>query len=135
MEEQWDREHPQAAESERIANLEAELAEKQRVLDLLLNPHAVHTNILRGFLPLTKAQAIHIAHLPANVEEKLAALDWTPISPENPVQTGDEVLTRERSSVFVPEAGHLKGCPTEEWLALGYTHRRPLNAPEEASER
>lgn len=60
---------------------------------------------------------------------RLAALDWIPISPENPVQTGDEVLTRERSSVFVPEAGHLKGCPTEEWLALGYTHRRPLNPP------
>lgn len=62
------------AKNERIAKLEAELAEKQRVLDLLLDPHAVFINIKRGTLPLTKAQAIHIAGLPANVEEELAAL-------------------------------------------------------------
>lgn len=43
-------------------------------LALLTDPAAVHANILRGTLPLTKAQAIHIAGLPADVEEQLKNL-------------------------------------------------------------
>ena len=60
------------AKNQRIAELKRQLAEKQRALDLLTDPAAVYTNILRGTLPLTKAQAIHIAGLPADIKEQLA---------------------------------------------------------------
>ena len=52
----------------RIEELEARLK-------LLTDPAAVHVNILRGNLPLTKAQAIHIAGLPVDIEARLAALE------------------------------------------------------------
>ena len=42
-------------------------------LAALSDANAVHANILRGTIALTKAQAIHIAGLPADVEQRLAA--------------------------------------------------------------
>ena len=51
----------------RVAALEAQVA-------LLADPHAVHVNILRGTLPLTKAQAIHIAGLPVDIEAQVQTL-------------------------------------------------------------
>lgn len=59
---------------ERIAALTQECDQLRARLALLADPAAVHANILRGALPLTKAQAIHIAGLPANVEEELERL-------------------------------------------------------------
>ena len=49
------------------------IAAEQRV-KLLTDPAAVHINILRGDLPLTKAQAIHIAGLPADIEQQVREL-------------------------------------------------------------
>jgi hypothetical protein len=40
---------------------------------LLADPNYVHIKILRGEIALTKAQAIHIAGLPADIEERLAS--------------------------------------------------------------
>lgn len=57
-----------------IAALTQERDQMQSKLALLTDPAAVHANILRGALPLTKAQAIHIAGLPANVEQELERL-------------------------------------------------------------
>ena len=54
-------------DKERVATLEQQVK-------LLTNPAAVHINILRGTLPLTKAQAIHIAGLPADIEEQVSEL-------------------------------------------------------------
>jgi hypothetical protein len=51
------------------------LLRAEQQLALLANPAAVHVNILRGTLPLTKAQAIHIAGLPANIEQQLATAE------------------------------------------------------------
>ena len=39
---------------------------------LLKDSHAVHVNILRGQIALTKEQAIHIAGLPADIEQQLS---------------------------------------------------------------
>ena len=38
----------------------------------LSDPAAVHINILRGTIPLSRANAIHIAGLPADVDKQLA---------------------------------------------------------------
>lgn len=54
-----------------MKRLEAESAALKRRLALLTDRAAVHANILRGELPLTKAQAIHIAGLPADVMERI----------------------------------------------------------------
>ncbi|MGA3264159.1 MAG: hypothetical protein ABSC47_08965 [Terracidiphilus sp.] len=59
---------------DRILELERQLADLQRRFDLLADPHAVYINILRGTLPLTKDQAIHIAGLPADIKEQLDRL-------------------------------------------------------------
>jgi hypothetical protein len=56
-----------AAQGERIKALE----------EVLKDPDTVHVNILRGTIALTKAQAIHIAGLPANIEERIKALEDT----------------------------------------------------------
>lgn len=58
----------------RIAALQQECDQLRARFALLTDPAAVHANILRGALPLTKAQAIHIAGLPANVEQELERL-------------------------------------------------------------
>lgn len=57
-----------------IAALAQERDQMQSKLALLTDPAAVHANILRGTLPLTKAQAIHIAGLPADVEQEMERL-------------------------------------------------------------
>ncbi len=63
---------------ERIAKQEAEIerlsAENASLMKVFSDSSVVHINILRGTIALTKAQAIHIAGLPANVEEQLASL-------------------------------------------------------------
>ena len=46
----------------------------ERLMAAVQDPAKVHTNILRGTIALTKAQAIHIAGLPADVAEQLAAM-------------------------------------------------------------
>lgn len=65
----------------RIDNLERQLA-------LLTDPHAVHMNILRGTLPITKEQLIHAAGLPANIEEQIAearkAAEWISVKDRLP---------------------------------------------------
>lgn len=57
---------------ERIARLEAE---NRRVRESLSDSATVHVNILRGTIALTKAQAIHIAGLPADIEQKVEQLE------------------------------------------------------------
>jgi hypothetical protein len=54
----------------RIHELGAQLA---CLKDQLRDSNTVHINILRGTIALKKSQAIHIAGLPANIEEQLAA--------------------------------------------------------------
>ena len=48
------------------------LAELATLKIQLADPAAVHANILRGTIALTKAAAIHIAGLPADIEQQLA---------------------------------------------------------------
>lgn len=69
------------AEQSKVTQLVAEKAmlifdrdQLRAKLALLTDPAAVHVNILRGDLPLTKAQAIHIAGLPADMEQELERL-------------------------------------------------------------
>lgn len=51
--------------------IEVELTALRKALS---DPTTVHVNILRGTIALTKGQAIHIAGLPADIEEQLTAL-------------------------------------------------------------
>jgi hypothetical protein len=67
-------------------------------------------------------------------EDRLKALDWTPITAENLPKPMEDELLRPRlcsdGSAFydVDRAGLTNLC-VEAWLALGYTHRRPINPP------
>ena len=70
----------------------------------------------------------------AALEAQLKALDWTPITAENLPKPMEDELLRPRlcsdGSAFydVDRAGLTNLC-VEAWLALGYTHRRPINPP------
>ena len=48
-------------------------AEIERIKAAMQDAPTVHANILRGTIALTKAQAIHIAGLDANIEQQLAS--------------------------------------------------------------
>jgi hypothetical protein len=50
------------------------IARAEQTVAALSDPNRVHTCILRGEIALTKEQAIHIAGLPADVEERMVAL-------------------------------------------------------------
>jgi hypothetical protein len=58
----------------RERQLKAALKLLQNKVASLKDSAKVHVNILRGEIALTKAQAIHIAGLPADVEDQLAQL-------------------------------------------------------------
>ena len=51
------------------------IARSEQALAALQDPDRVHASILTGSIKLTKAQAIHIAGLPADIEQALAALE------------------------------------------------------------
>ena len=89
---------------ERIAALEANVADYKRRFALLANPSAVHANILRGALPLTKAQAIHIAGLPANIEGEVARLKRQLASAEEIAEALHAKFDR------CPHPKHICGC-------------------------
>jgi hypothetical protein len=57
-----------------VQQLRQQVAALEEKLSWLSDPAKVHTNILRGTIALTKAQAIHIAGLPADIENQVRAL-------------------------------------------------------------
>ena len=62
----------------------------------------------------------------AQMARELLVLQWTRITPENLPKVGDEVGVRVDRVWVVQEVrgeGH-------DWFRIGYTHRRPLNAPD-----
>ena len=66
------------------------------------------------------------------LEAKLAALDWTPITESNLPKVGDEVLRQRKigySLVTVDNAVAPDETTYDEWVALQYTHFRPINPP------
>ena len=68
----------------------------------------------------------------AQLEARLAALDWTPISEENPAVDGDEIGSYFDTETFgVTEylAGSAKDLLQDRW-----THRRPQNPPRDPSQ-
>ena len=68
----------------------------------------------------------------AQLEARLAALDWTPISEENPAVDGDEIGSYFDTETFgVTE--YLAGS-AKDLLQDGWTHRRPQNPPRDPSQ-
>jgi hypothetical protein len=57
---------------ERERQLQQALNEIAALKTMIADPHEVHINILRGTIPLSRANAIHIAGLPADVDKQLA---------------------------------------------------------------
>jgi hypothetical protein len=63
---------------------------------------------------------------------QLAALGWQPITPDNLPRVGDEVLRQRPGSLISPvvdNAVRPNDTTHEDWIALGYTHFRPIHPP------
>lgn len=110
---------------ERASRAEAALEALQVALK---DSAAVHINILRGDIALTKAQAIHIAGLPADIEQQLEALQWTPISETNLPTYGCEVYGSHCSHLSHVTEGMLRWA-YKDYKWRGWTHFRPINPP------
>ena len=71
----------------------------------------------------------------AELELQLAALQWTPISPENLPKVGDEVYAPPReqldrhSVMDVTVVMAVCNDSVEDWNHEGWTHRRLIDAP------
>ncbi len=65
----------------------------------------------------------------AELEAKLAALDWTPITESNLPKVGDEIaaFTGMTADIRIARVEYSWGALTE----FGWTHFRPINAPKE----
>ncbi len=75
------------------------------------------------------------------LEAKLAALDWTPITESNLPKVGDEVYAATTSNVFYPDSCGTVYAPEREddlrpflgWVGSpafpSFTHFRPINPP------
>ncbi len=61
----------------------------------------------------------------SELEAKLAALDWSPITESNPVRLADEVLVSDSRCLALVIPENL----TTDWTGCGFDYRRPLNAP------
>ena len=61
----------------------------------------------------------------SELEAKLAALDWSPITESNPVRLADEVLDSGSVCLALVIPENL----TTDWTGCGFDYRRPLNAP------
>jgi len=63
------------------------------------------------------------------LEARLRDLDWTPISESNLPRAGDEVGRRKLDGLWII---HLVGSDErlQFWTFWGWTHRRPINAPD-----
>ena len=72
-----EREAGNAAMTSLVGSCDELAAERDELRSSLADPLKVHTNILRGTIALTKAQAIHIAGLPADIENQLQELRAT----------------------------------------------------------
>ena len=62
----------------------------------------------------------------------VAALGWQPITPDSLPRVGDEVLRQRPDSLISPvvdNAVHPNDTTHEDWIALGYTHFRPIHPP------
>lgn len=94
------------------ATCEAALAQKTReceeLRETLADANKVHTNILRGTIALTKAQAIHIAGLPADIEAQVEQLERQVADLSKPV-TPEEIALAENQEGKVPIDQILRG--------------------------
>jgi len=86
------------------------------------------------FYPADPWLALCVRHLKHIVELKaqLAALQWTPISPENLPKAGDEVLGYEDGLFPVYPVSCIPDHErsAEDWHKHGWTHFRPIAPPE-----
>ena len=64
----------------------------------------------------------------SELEAKLAALDWTPITESNLPKLGDEVGRQNSSGIWLASTVETN-ADYRFWDALGYTHFRPINPP------
>ena len=67
-------------------------AEVKRITDMLSDSATVHANIMRGTIKISKANLIHAAGLPANIEEQLAEAKEAEIEARHELQS---VLPKE----------------------------------------
>jgi hypothetical protein len=63
------------------------------------------------------------------LEQRLAALDWTPITPENLPQKGHEAGYRSKSGQFVVLSIYHSRLTYKQWKHEGWSHFRAINAP------
>jgi hypothetical protein len=109
-------------------------AEVKRITDMLSDSATVHANIMRGTIKISKANLIHAAGLPANIEEQLAearkAAGWTPITPENLPRKGDEVGYWSKSGEFVVcSIWNSRNLTYKQWKYEGWKYLRSINPP------
>ena len=71
----------------------------------------------------------------AELETQVAALQWTPITPDNLPKVEDEVRGENHKVLEVEEwhIGFFAG-DARVWLQSGYSHRRPIAAPSDEGE-
>jgi hypothetical protein len=67
----------------------------------------------------------------SELEAQLAALSWTPITPDNLPKVGEEVGGYDPAEAISVWRVRIvtKITVNADWRALKYTHRRPLNLP------
>jgi hypothetical protein len=62
-------------------------------------------------------------------EDRLKALDWTPITAENLPKVGDEVLSKSGLLVERVNRSEQNEFTFINWINLGWLYRRPINPP------
>jgi hypothetical protein len=84
-----------------ILDLETALARIAELEAALKDSATIHSNILRGDIALTKEQAIHIAGLPADIEQQLALM-CQPVSDEEWDEGQDQrYMTRDNVNSLI----------------------------------
>lgn len=67
----------------------------------------------------------------AAAQATIAALQWTPITPDNVPQVGDEAYSANDGDFTYVQSFDLGTA--QEWTNDGWTHRRPISPPAQAS--
>lgn len=68
----------------------------------------------------------------AELESRLAALDWRPITPESLPKVGDELYSPVSKMVMRLPEGYAPMIPMpNDFIFAGWTHFRPINDPQE----
>lgn len=122
-----------------------------------LDPEQVVNNMISKLCELVRAKSATVAELQAEVDKlkreaklsdevtrldmealeaerdslkaQIAAMQWTPITPENLPKVGDELIGQRGKVMALPE-GYAPAIPMmEDFTYAGWTHFRPIGAP------